>query len=124
MGYGGWTDRDTAEAFADYARVVVNRLGDRSDALSTFNEPWCSTYLSHWIGKHMPGERSIDAALAAVTWLALAGSNESEIASITGHELASISRIMKHYLGMHPDLAKRGIGQLTVWYDSQVENKT
>ena len=65
-GYGGWSDRNTAEAFAEYASVVVRRLGDRMDALSTFNEPWCSTYLSHWIGKHAPGERSIDAALATV----------------------------------------------------------
>ena len=65
-GYGGWTDRGTAEAFADYAGIVTRRLGDRMDALATFNEPWCSTYLSHWIGKHAPGERSIDAALAAV----------------------------------------------------------
>lgn len=65
-GYGGWTDRDTAEAFADYTTAVVRRLGDRMDALATFNEPWCSTYLSHWIGKHAPGERSIDAALATV----------------------------------------------------------
>ncbi|WP_179378055.1 family 1 glycosylhydrolase [Jannaschia marina] len=65
-GYGGWTDRDTADAFADYTTHVVRRLGDRIDALATFNEPWCSTYLGHWIGKHAPGERSIDAALAAV----------------------------------------------------------
>lgn len=65
-GYGGWTDRNTADAFAEYTTAVVRRLGDRMDALATFNEPWCSTYLSHWIGKHAPGERSIDAALAAV----------------------------------------------------------
>ncbi len=65
-GYGGWTDRNTADAFAEYTTAVVRRLGDRIDALATFNEPWCSTYLGHWIGKHAPGERSIDAALAAV----------------------------------------------------------
>jgi len=65
-GYGGWTDRDTAEAFADYTSVLVRRLGDRMDALATFNEPWCSTYLSHWIGKHAPGERDVDAAIATV----------------------------------------------------------
>ncbi|MEM9584849.1 MAG: beta-glucosidase [Pseudomonadota bacterium] len=65
-GYGGWTDRSTADAFGAYASAVVRRLGDRIDALATFNEPWCSTYLGHWIGKHAPGERSIDAALAAV----------------------------------------------------------
>lgn len=65
-GYGGWTSRDTAFAFADYTSAVMRRLGDRIDALATFNEPWCSTYLGHWIGKHAPGERNIDAALAAV----------------------------------------------------------
>jgi beta-glucosidase len=65
-GYGGWTDRDTADAFGEYTTAVMRRLGDRIDALATFNEPWCSTYLSHWIGAHAPGERSIDAALAAV----------------------------------------------------------
>jgi len=65
-GYGGWTDRDTAHAFGEYTTAVMKRLGDRIDALATFNEPWCSTYLGHWIGKHAPGERSIEAALAAV----------------------------------------------------------
>jgi len=65
-GYGGWTDRDTADAFGEYTTAVMRRVGDRIDALATFNEPWCSTYLSHWIGAHAPGERSIDAALAAV----------------------------------------------------------
>ena len=66
QGYGGWTDRDTAEAFAEYTSVVVNRIGDRIDALATFNEPWCSTYLGHWIGKHAPGEKCLEAALRSV----------------------------------------------------------
>jgi len=66
QGYGGWTDRNTAEAFAEYASAVVKRLGDRIDALATFNEPWCSTYLSHFLGKHAPGEKNLEAALASV----------------------------------------------------------
>ena len=71
-GYGGWTDRDTADAFADYAGLVTRRLGDRMDALATFNEPWCITYLSHWHGLHAPGEKTLSAALAAVHVLNLA----------------------------------------------------
>lgn len=51
----------------------------------------------------------------AVTWLALAGCNEIEIASITGHSLKTIAEIMKHYLGLHPDLARRAIGKLELW---------
>jgi beta-glucosidase len=65
-GRGGWTDRDTASAFADYARLVTNRLGDRLDTVVTFNEPWCSVYLGHLMGIHAPGERSMEAAMAAL----------------------------------------------------------
>jgi len=65
MGYGGWTDRATADAFADYTSHVVRRLGDRIDTLATFNEPWCSSHLGYLEGKHAPGERNLAAALAA-----------------------------------------------------------
>ena len=66
MGRGGWTDRATAEAFADYAGIVTRRLGDRLDTVVTFNEPWCSVYLGHLMGVHAPGERSMEAAMAAL----------------------------------------------------------
>ncbi|MBC7284190.1 GH1 family beta-glucosidase [Hoeflea sp.] len=66
MGRGGWTDRETASAFAQYAGTVTRRLGDRLDTIVTFNEPWCSVYLGHLMGVHAPGERSIAAAMAAL----------------------------------------------------------
>ncbi|MCZ4291843.1 GH1 family beta-glucosidase [Hoeflea alexandrii] len=66
MGRGGWTDRATADAFADYAGLVTRRLGDRLDTVVTFNEPWCSVYLGHLMGVHAPGERSMQAAMAAL----------------------------------------------------------
>ena len=65
-GRGGWTDRATADAFADYARIATRRLGDRLDTVVTFNEPWCSVYLGHLMGVHAPGERSMEAAMAAL----------------------------------------------------------
>ncbi len=65
-GDGGWTARSTADAFADYARIVTARLGDRLDSVATFNEPWCSVWLSHLYGIHAPGERNLDAALHAL----------------------------------------------------------
>jgi beta-glucosidase len=65
-GDGGWTARDTAHAFADYAALVVARLGDQLDSVATFNEPWCSVWLGHLMGVHAPGERSLDAALHAL----------------------------------------------------------
>ncbi|MEP3428830.1 MAG: GH1 family beta-glucosidase [Roseibium sp.] len=65
-GDGGWAARSTAEAFADYAEVVVKRMGDRMTALATINEPWCICHLSHLYGIHAPGEKSVE-AFAAVT---------------------------------------------------------
>ncbi|MFD1746867.1 GH1 family beta-glucosidase [Rhizobium helianthi] len=72
MGEGGWTARSTAYAFQHYAEVVMKRLGDRLDAVATFNEPWCSVWLSHLYGVHAPGERNMEAALHAMHFTNLA----------------------------------------------------
>ncbi|CCF20536.1 Beta-glucosidase [Pseudorhizobium banfieldiae] len=72
MGDGGWTARSTAYAFQRYAKVVMSRLGDRLDAVATFNEPWCSVWLSHLYGEHAPGERNMEAALYAMHYTNLA----------------------------------------------------
>jgi beta-glucosidase len=52
---GGWAERDTARAFADYAAVVTARLGDRVRRWTTHNEPWCAAVLGYEEGHHAPG---------------------------------------------------------------------
>ncbi|TRY18051.1 beta-glucosidase [Tessaracoccus rhinocerotis] len=69
---GGWAVRSTAEAFADYATIVGEALGDRIDTWTTLNEPWCSAYLGYGQGGHAPGRTEPAAALAAVHHLNLA----------------------------------------------------
>jgi len=69
---GGWTARDTAARFAEYAAHVASRLGDRVAAWSTLNEPWCSAFLGYGSGLHAPGRRDPDAALRAAHHLLLA----------------------------------------------------
>ncbi|GAA2224219.1 GH1 family beta-glucosidase [Herbiconiux moechotypicola] len=69
---GGWTVRSTALAFADYARLVGEALGDRVAVWTTLNEPWCSAYLGYGSGAHAPGRTSPEAALRAVHHLNLA----------------------------------------------------
>ena len=59
---GGWTNRDTAERFAEYAAVVANALGDRVEMWTTLNEPWCSAFLGYASGVHAPGR--VEPALA------------------------------------------------------------
>jgi beta-glucosidase len=52
---GGWRNRDTALAFAEYADAVALRLGDRVRWWVTHNEPWCTAYLGYVTGEHAPG---------------------------------------------------------------------
>lgn len=55
----------------------------------------------------------------AVTWLALAGVDKIGISSVTGHSLKSIDTVLKHYLGLHPELARSAIASLVDWYDEE-----
>ncbi len=68
---GGWLNRATAYAFADYAEIVTRRLGDRVANWITLNEPWCSAYLGYGIGVHAPGLSDRQAAIDAAHHLLL-----------------------------------------------------
>lgn len=69
---GGWTERDTAYRFAEYAALAARRLGDRIPAWTTLNEPWCSAFLGYGAGIHAPGRTDPAAALTAHHHLLLA----------------------------------------------------
>jgi beta-glucosidase len=62
---GGWTDRDTADLFTEYALDMHSALGDRVKVWTTLNEPWCSSFLSYTAGLHAPGHYSIEEGLLA-----------------------------------------------------------
>lgn len=69
---GGWQNRDIADRFADYTTLIMDRLGDRLATAATFNEPWCITWLSHFLGHHAPGLRDIRATAHAMHHVLLA----------------------------------------------------
>jgi beta-glucosidase len=69
---GGWRNRDTPKAFADYAEILTQKFGDRLAAICTLNEPWCICYLSHLYGIHAPGLTDLKAAMHAVHHVNLA----------------------------------------------------
>ncbi|MBV9749578.1 MAG: beta-glucosidase [Acetobacteraceae bacterium] len=52
---GGWQNRDTAKAFADYAGYMAGVLSDRVHHFMTVNELRCFTDLGHLQGIHAPG---------------------------------------------------------------------
>jgi len=69
---GGWVNRDTSYLFAEYALDMHAALGDRVDAWTTLNEPWCSSFLSYIGGEHAPGIQDPEKGLAAGHHLLLA----------------------------------------------------
>jgi beta-glucosidase len=68
---GGWPERATAEAFAEYAEVVAGRLGDRVRHWITHNEPWVHAWIGYAHGIHAPGRTSETDAVAAAHHLLL-----------------------------------------------------
>ncbi|WP_353808655.1 GH1 family beta-glucosidase [Agromyces sp. SYSU T00194] len=69
---GGWTSRETAFRFGEYADLVGRALGDRVDTWMTLNEPWCAAFLGHASGVMAPGRTDPVAALRAAHHLNLA----------------------------------------------------
>lgn len=62
---GGWTKRDIADWYADYARIVARRLGDRVQDWAMFNEPNVHAIFGHAVGSHAPGLTGWENYLAA-----------------------------------------------------------
>ncbi len=69
---GGWPARIVASAFAEYADVVSQSLGDRVRHWMTVNEPHVSAFVGYHIGQHAPGHTDLHEALAASHHLLLA----------------------------------------------------
>lgn len=52
---GGWLYPDSSDWFAEYTKVVVERLSDRVKHWLTLNEPQMFVNLGHNFGTHAPG---------------------------------------------------------------------
>ncbi len=57
---GGWQNRDTSKAFADYAAYTTKHLGDKVKHWMTTNEFVCFTDLGYRYGQFAPGLRLPD----------------------------------------------------------------
>ena len=62
---GGWTARDIAGRFADYAEITTRALGDSVRDWMIFNEPSVFLALGYRTGVHAPGRQSLEAWLRA-----------------------------------------------------------
>ena len=118
---GGWRSREVAERFADYASVVARRFGGRLQATATLNEPWCTAFLGHFLGRHAPGLRDIRATARAMhhTMLAHGMAVEAmraeglgELGIVTNHEQVRPASDSESDRGA----AKRWDGLYNRWY--------
>lgn len=76
---GGWTNRATVEAFAEYAAVVGEHLGDRVSKWVTQVEPWVTAWMGYGSGVHAPGRNSEADAVAASHHLLLSHGRAVEV---------------------------------------------
>ena len=60
---GGWANRDTVDAFLEFADAMTHRLGDRVNHWITHNEPWCTAIIGNFEGWHAPGLTDFKTAL-------------------------------------------------------------
>jgi beta-glucosidase len=87
---GGWTNRDTADYFAEYAYTVLNALSDRVSMWTTLNEPWVAANQGYGSGEHAPGRHDEQAALAASHVLHLA---HAKVVNLFRSDFADAGRI-------------------------------
>ena len=68
---GGWTNRDIAGWFSDYANLATRKYGDRVKNWMVLNEPMAFTGLGYLTGYHAPGEKGLKNFLRAAHHTAL-----------------------------------------------------
>lgn len=76
---GGWRNRDIAGWFADFTQIIMGRIGDRMHSVAPINEPWCISWLSHFLGQHAPGLRDIRATARAMHHVLLSHGRAIEV---------------------------------------------
>lgn len=62
---GGWTNRDTSEYFADFARIIFDTFPTEIPHWGTILEPQIIAYHGYWDGTHAPGIRDFSSSLEA-----------------------------------------------------------
>jgi beta-glucosidase len=110
---GGWAARDTAERFAEYARLMGEELGDLVDAWITHNEPWVVAFLGYAEGIKAPGIRDWPTALRASHHLLL--SHGWALEALSGRRVG-ITLNLAPVRSDDPGAAARMDGYLNRWF--------
>ncbi|MCX5771618.1 MAG: GH1 family beta-glucosidase [Candidatus Hydrogenedentes bacterium] len=98
---GGWPNRDTASHFAEYARIVAERLGDRVTKWITHNEPSVVSLLGYFTGEYAPGEINPMGTFQAAHNLFLSHGLAMQALRTTAKKPAQVG-IVLHLRPVHP----------------------
>lgn len=60
---GGWGNRNTTDAFVQYAETMFTEFDGLIKKWITFNEPWCIAIVGNYVGRHAPGNTDLQEAL-------------------------------------------------------------
>ncbi len=93
---GGWMNRDVASWFAEYATLIARRFGDRLASIATLNEPWCTAYVGHFMGRHAPGYRDVRAMTRAMHHVLFAHGTAIDALRAEGAKNLGIVTVLKH----------------------------
>ena len=119
---GGWPERRTAVAFAEYAHIVADRLGDRVTNWITVNEPWVVAQRGYLLGDKAPGHRDPREAVLASHHLLLAhGLASRPIRSVASRARIGIALNLTPVVAASNDpddtnAARRFDGDVNRWY--------
>lgn len=95
---GGWPERQTTFYFAEYARILAARLGDRVTRWITHNEPFAHAIGGYFYGQSAPGIQDPIAAIRAAHHLLLSHGLAAEAIRAAAARPANIGIV----LDMHP----------------------
>jgi beta-glucosidase len=95
---GGWLNRDCADWFADYARVMYGALDGRVKKWATLNEPWVITDGGYLHGALAPGHRNrYEAPIASHNLMRAHGAAVQAYRADGQHEIGLVVNIEPKY---------------------------
>tara|TARA_X000000368_G_C22935204_1_gene669565 strand:- start:223 stop:1095 length:873 start_codon:yes stop_codon:yes gene_type:complete len=68
----------------------MRKFSDRLHSIATINEPWCVSWLSHYLGEHAPGEKSVEAGIQTMHMILVAHAEALQVIRSHNYKNAGI----------------------------------
>lgn len=119
---GGWDNRETIDAFVNYAELMFNEFSGKVKKWITFNEPWCVSFLSNYMGLHAPGNQNLQLAVNVAHHLHVAHGRTVQKFRSLGFdgEIGYAPNVTwyESYSNKEEDVlaCRRGVGEMVEWF--------